>query len=315
MAQLSDTLRDAVREAVVHGAFFLPRERRKAMDRWLRGREEGRKLGLADVVFMSWAKSGRTWLRLMLTRFYQVHYGLPDTAFLEFDNLKTRIPEIPSVFFTHGNYLRNYTGDWETKRHFHDKRILFMARDPRDVAVSQYFQWRHRMRPWKMYLNEYPPAGEDVPIYEFVMEREAGLNSILEFFDVWAREMPKVRDVHLVRYEDLRARTEEVMGDVLAFLGTPGKPEEIAEAVRYARVENMRKIETSRTFWRSGKRLVAGDPGNPDSFKVRRAKVGGWRDYFDDEQVAAIDARVEAELSPIYGYGPASATDPGRAAR
>ena len=61
---------------------------------------------------------------------------------------------------------------------------------------------------------------------------------------------------------------------------------------------------------------MAGDKGNPDSFKVRRAKVGGWRDYFDDEQVAAIDARVRASLSPIYGYDGSGARsdDPGKAA-
>jgi hypothetical protein len=315
LADLRDTLRDAAREALVHGAFFLPAARRKAIDRWLRGREEHRKLQQADVVFMSWAKSGRTWLRLMLSRFYQLRFGLPETAFLEFDNLKRRVPEIPSVFYTHGNYLRDYTGDWQTKRHFYDKRILFMARDPRDVAVSQYFQWRYRMRPWKKLLNDYPPHGEDVSIYDFVMHAEAGLEQILEFYDVWAREMPKVRDVHIVRYEDLRARTEQVLGEVLAFLGTPARPEELADAVRYARLENMRQIERSGTFWRSGRRLVAGDKGNPDSFKVRRAKVGGWRDYFDDAQVAAIDARVSESLSPIYGYDAhtAKSDDPGKA--
>jgi hypothetical protein len=302
VAEARDMWLDAVREVAVHGPFFLPAARRRAIDRWLRGREEARKLRLADVVLMSWAKSGRTWLRLMLSRFYQVRFDLPPRSFLEFDNLKRRRPEIPSVFFTHGNYLRDYTGDWETKRDFYDKRIVFLARDPRDVAVSQYFQWRYRMRPWKKVLNDYPLHGEDVGVYEFVMQRDAGLPRIVEFLNLWAREMPRVRAVHLVRYEDLRARTEPVLGEILEFLGTPGKPEEISEAVRYAAVDNMRRIEQERTFWRSGRRLVAGDRDNPDSYKVRRAKVGGWRDYFDDEQVAAIDAFVREHLAPVYGY-------------
>ncbi len=302
MADLPDMARDVARETLVHALFFLPTERNVALDRWLRGREEARKLRAADYVLMSWAKSGRTWLRLMLSRFYQVRHGLPDSAFLEFDNLKRRQPAIPSVFFTHGNYLRNYTGDWETKKDFYQSRILFLARDPRDVAVSQYFQWKFRMRPRKMLLNDYPEDGADLSVYQFVMEHDAGLPRIVEFLNLWARELPKVRGFHRLRYEDLRARTEESVAEVLEFLGTPGEPEQVAEAVRFAAVENMRKLETSKAFWRSGKRMVAGDPGNPDSFKVRRAKVGGWRDYFDDDQCAAIDGYVQKHLDPVYGY-------------
>ena len=48
--------------------------------------------------------------------------------------------------------------------------------------------------------------------------------------------------------------------------------------------------------------MKAGDKANPDSFKVRRAKVGGYRDYFDDAQVAQLDALTEARLLPGFGY-------------
>ena len=46
----------------------------------------------------------------------------------------------------------------------------------------------------------------------------------------------------------------------------------------------MKQLEQKRVFWLSGFRLRPGDRANPQSYKVRRAKVGGWRDYFDDEQ-------------------------------
>jgi len=46
-----------------------------------------------------------------------------------------------------------------------------------------------------------------------------------------------------------------------------------------------------------------GDKDNPASFKVRKAKVGGYREHFDDAQCAALDAMV-AELDPLFGYGP-----------
>jgi hypothetical protein len=288
--------REAAREALMASLRFLPKQQRKAIDRWLRGREEARKLAETDHVLMSWGKSGRTWLRLMLSRFYQLAYDIPEGRMLEFDNLHQVNPAIPRLFFTHSNYLRDYTGDWTTKRAFYDKRVIMLVRDPRDVAVSQYFQWKFRMRPVKKLLNDYPPHGADVSMFEFVMGEGAGLPAILDFFEIWQRELPKVKASIVVRYEDMRADPPGTLGRVLAFLGTPG-------TVAYAAYENMKQLEQKNVFWLSGIRLRPGDRANPDSYKVRRAKVGGWRDYFDERQGAAIDAMLAARPLPLFGYG------------
>ncbi len=286
--------------------FFLSRERKTSIERWLRGRREYRKIELADCVVVTWAKSGRTWFRLMLSRFYQIKYGLSERRFLEFDNLNKINPEIPKVFFTHGNYLRDYRNNWNSKSEFYDKKIVFLVRDPRDVAVSQYFQWKHRMHKYKKFLNDYPEHGEDLSLYDFVMNRDAGLRRIVGFFNLWASEMPRVRDIMVVRYEDMRKAPETTLKEVLAFMGTPGSDAEIKEAVAFASYDNMKRIEEQRIFWASGRRLVPGKQGNPESYKVRRAKVGGYRDYFDEDQIAEIDRYVDANLSPVFGYGAAS---------
>lgn len=302
-------LRDAAREALVAGLFFLPQQRRKAIDRWLRGREEARKLAQADYVLMSWGKSGRTWLRVMLSRFYQIACAVPEGRMLEFDNLKAYDPAIPSMFYTHGNYLRDYTGNWTDKREFYGKRIVMLVRDPRDIAVSQYYQWKYRMRPVKKILNDYPPHGSDVSLFEFVMNPRCGLPVILDFMEIWQRELPKVAGSVVVRYEDMRADPATALGRVLAFMGTPGMPGQIQAAVDYAAYDNMKRLEQKKVYWLSGWRLVPGDRANPQSFKVRRAKVGGWRDDFDADQIRAIDGLLAARPEPPFGYGAAPALD------
>jgi hypothetical protein len=47
---------------------------------------------------------------------------------------------------------------------------------------------------------------------------------------------------------------------------------------------------------------VPKDRSNPNSYKVRRGKVAGYRDDFDAVQLAAIDRLVETTLDPLYGY-------------
>jgi alcohol sulfotransferase len=50
--------------------------------------------------------------------------------------------------------------------------------------------------------------------------------------------------------------------------------------------------------------LTPRDHSDTDSFKVRRGVIGGYRDYFDDAQCAALDALVAERLDPFFGYGP-----------
>jgi hypothetical protein len=305
-------LKKLIRWVVLKPLFFLPREDRIRVERRLRGREQARKLARADVVVVSFGKSGRTWLRVMLSRFYQIRHGLAERHLIGFDNLHLRNPAIPRIFFTHDNYLKDYTGNRDSKVDYHGAKVVLLVRHPADVAVSQFHQWRHRMRPSKKALNAYPAHGEEVGIAEFVAEREAGLKKVIEFMNGWASEMPRLPNLLVVRYEDLQAQPEQTLAGLLAFMGTPGTPAEIAEAVAFASFENMRKMEQKQTFWLSGGRMVAKDRSNPQSFKVRRGKIGGWRDHFSAAEAARIEALIARELAPVFGY--AGADDPARAA-
>ncbi len=296
-----------LRQLVRFASLFLSEDRSRALERWRRGREEFRKRGLADAAVVSYGKSGRTWLRVMLSRYYQLAHDLPDNIIIGFDNFHRLDPAVPRLFFTHDNYLRDYTGHRDSKRDFYDLKTVLLVRRPQDVAVSQYFQWKFRMRAHKKDLNRYPAHGADLTPYEFVMDPHQGLPHIIDFMNLWAAELPKLRDVLVVRYEDLRAEPVDGLGRILGFLGEAAKPERVAQAVEFASVENLRTLERDRHFWRSGSRMTPRDPANPDSFKVRRAVVGGYRDYFDDEQLARIDAMVRDRLSPDFGYDSAPA--------
>ena len=307
---LQSVTKKLTRFVVLKPLFFLPEERKIAVERWLRGREQFRKLRRADCVVVSFGKSGRTWLRVMLSRFYQLKHGLSERYLIGFDNLHYKNRAIPKIFFTHDNYVKDYTGNADSKADYYGKKVILLVRNPADVAVSQYHQWLHRMRPKKKALNDYPAHGEEVPIFDFVAQREAGLPKAIGFLNGWAQEFPRLPDLLVVRYEDMKSRPEETLGKIVAFIGTPGTEEQIREAVAFASFENMKQMEQKRTFWLSGGRMVPRDRSNPNSFKVRRAKVGGYRDHFSDQENAQIDEAISSQLSPVFGYG--SAEEPAR---
>ncbi len=293
----------ATRHLALGALFFLPKDKRLALERRMRGREEYRKLQEADWVLISWGKSGRTWFRVMLSRFYQLHFELPTEHMLEFDNYHRMDTRAPKVLFSHNNYMRYHLSQQDSLAHFHGKRVVLLVRDPRDVAVSQYFQWRYRMLPRKKELNHYPPHGAEVDIFDFVCDPECGIPRIVEYFNGWARAMPMMGDdLLLIRYEDMRVDPASCLRDAVGFTGTPGSPEHIEAAKEYAAYENMKKRETTSDGMRaSGQRVRPGDGSNPDSFKVRRGKIGGYRDYFTPEQLRVVDGLVEGRLDPALG--------------
>ncbi|HFD13196.1 MAG TPA: sulfotransferase [Crenotrichaceae bacterium] len=286
----------------ISAVFFLPYEKRKHIERNIRGKEEFRKLSEADWVLVSWAKSGRTWLRVMLSHYYQQRFNIPQQYLLDFDNFKIINPQAPSVFFTHGNYLKDYTGNKDTKRDFYHKKIVLLVRDPRDVAVSQYFQWKYRMSPRKKSLNDYPPHEADISMYAFVTSKDCGLPKVIDYFNGWIREKDKVANLLMVRYEDMRKNPEQVMRSILEFTGTPGSEQQIRETVEFSAYQNMKKHEEKQTISNNLGRLGAKQKGNPNSSKVRRAKVGGYKDYFDEQQLKVINTIMRDQLLPELGY-------------
>ena len=296
-------LKRAFRHSTLWLISFLPTEQRRRLERQFRGWEEAEKLAAADIVVISFGKSGRTWLRVMMSRHYQLAYGLDKEELLGFDNLHRKNPEIPSILFTHDNYLKDYTGNADSKVDYLGKRVVLLVRNPRDVSVSQFFQWKHRMRRGKKVLNRYPNHGSDISTFEFVMDELAGLPKVIRFLNLWAEEAPKFEHLHIVRYEDMRADPVTEFSKVISFLGGAVDDDAIRAAVEYSSVENMRKLEEKNDSRLGSGRMKPGKKGVQDSYKVRRAKVGGYRDYFSDEEVEKVDDLVGSTLTSFYGYG------------
>jgi hypothetical protein len=272
-------------------------------ERRLRGAEQFDKLQRADVVVVSFGKSGRTWLRVMLSGLFREMYGLPANAILSFDNFHNINPAVPRIFFTHDNYIKDFSGEFDSKRPFYGKRVVLLARDPRDVAVSQFFQWKFRLKPSKVAINNYPPRGSDIALFDFVTGDYGGsMQAVTDYLNLWARESGSVGQFHLLRYEDLRRAPGEELRRLLDFMQVEASDAQVDAAVEYASFENMKKMEGRQQLRLAGGRMMPRDRQNPDSYKVRRAKIGGYRDYFSDEEVARIDRELAETLDPLFGY-------------
>jgi Sulfotransferase domain len=290
------------REAVVRSLFFLPEERRRQLERWLRGREECWTLKHTDTAIVSCGKSGRTWLRVMLSHFFHMRYDLPGTALIGFDNFHYRNHDIPRIFFTHDSYIHFYTGNFNSKSDYRKVKTLLFVRHPADVAVSQFFQWKHRIIPRKKWLNEYPLHNSTINIFDFVMDKYAGLPYVVQFLNGWNKERSIRADLEAIRYEDMRRDAKGQLERLIRWLGYEPTPLEIDQCVDFGSFENMKKMEKEGVFWLAGRAMKQKGGDSEENQKVRRGIVGGWRDYFDDGQASVINSYVEENLLSGFGY-------------
>ena len=105
----------------------------------------------------------------------------------------------------------------------------------------------------------------------------------------------------LVRYEDLRSDTASQLAGIGAFLGDEFTPEQVEDAVDFASFEKLREKERSGYF--DNRSLTLRNAADPDTLKVRRGKVGGYRDDMTADEAAWMDEQIETRLARRYGYG------------
>jgi hypothetical protein len=307
MALLSDRSK---RRLILWPTAGLPKPLRIAVrDQLLRRLEIGKARRAVGIV-IGHPKSGNTWLRTMISRLYQVRYDLPASLVIKTDDLHRRNREIPSFFCTNGWYgyedvIQPFLAPGAPDHWLRHKAFVLLARNPCDVSVSWYFQFARRVSPSKRELINAtlarPIDHETISMWDFVMQSEVGLPSLIDFLNSWERSLASLPHTLLVRYEDLRSEPAATLARILSHFSLSFSDDEIAEAVRFGSFDNMKRLESEGFFQRSGLAVV--DRSDPDASKVRRGKVGGYREYFTPEQVAEMERLVAEKLSPRFGYG------------
>jgi hypothetical protein len=238
----------------------------------------------ADTYVLSYPKSGRTWLRALLGKTLVDHYRLPNERLLDLEEL-TRLARLPVAAFYHDGSAMLDGLSWRElrsdKAEYRDKRVLLLGRDVRDMLVSAYFHATRRLRFFTGTISA------------FVRDERYGVDKILTFYRQWhaAREVPSA--FMFVRYEAMHADPAGVLGRVLPFIGAREVPAATtAVAADFARFENLRDAEARNLF--DNPVLATRPNADPESFKVRMGRVGGFREHLSTDDVAWIDA-CEAE--------------------
>ena len=301
---------DNAKKAMIIGpTALLPKPLRVPIRKRLLGRLEVDIARRSQLVIIAHPKSGNTWLKVMLTRLYGIRHGIAPEDFAKYPALADRNPAIPRFAATNGWYsYERAVGDQLTPQapdsELKHKSVVLLARNPLDIAVSWFFQFTRRQSAHKQELInaaiDHPIDRHTIEMWEFVRYSDIGLPSLIKFLNYWARNLAALDKTLLTSYEALRTDPGSVLKQITGLMGDTFSDEEVQTAVDFGSFDNLRKLE-SEGFFRSGG-LTLRNAGDPESFKVRRAKVGGYRDYFTPEQADELQQLVATQLSPTLGY-------------
>jgi hypothetical protein len=239
-----------------------------------------------DTFIVSYPRSGNTWTRFLAANL--IYAGPPVT----FDNIERLIPDCEAQS---NRYLKRVARPRIIKSHsYFDPRyprVIYIVRDPRDVALSYY----DFSRKYRHFEDSYPLERY---IEDFVAGRllSADWGTWAENVSSWAFARGARPGFLLLRYEDMKTRPEQELTRIAGFLGIEASPERLQTAIERSSAERMREMEKTQ-----GKGWITTKNKRDDIPFVRTAVAGGWRNKLPPESVAEIESAWGSIMAQL-GY-------------
>ena len=217
-------------------------------------------MAVPELLVMSYPKSGRTWLRVMLDEL----------------GIKAAYTHLLSGH-QHGRQLHEL--DMELDPRF--RRYLALLRDPRDTVVSGYYQAALRLKNYHG------------PVSGFIRDPSHGIERTIGFNLRLAERCARRTDCLVLTYEQMLADPAQALRRVGAFAGYSLDDATVVRIVANNTFERMQARERAGEFDERYGNILSGRLTEvPDAMKVRRGVVGGYRDELSAEDIAHVDKAV-----------------------
>ena len=102
--------------------------------------------------------------------------------------------------------------------------------------------------------------------------------------------------VLILTYEDLKKDAFKEVSRLLDFMEIRINPHNLRQAIEFSSFSNMQNMEKAGQF--ADPRLIPGDKDNVNSFKVRKGKVGNYKEELNEADVEHVNQNIAKNLCP-----------------
>ena len=258
------------------------------------------KSGVNKIHAVSFPKSGRTWLQLMMAKIYSdlcerdINDVLNDSN-PHYRNLKTG-EFMPHLFFSHGWHNgRIGQGNYFPEAYYKKSKVFLLVMDPRDTVISHYYHSRWRDEDFEGTVSDflrYPYHGKEPD----TRQARFGIGPIINYMNAWITNRKLLSDIYIAYYEDFKDDVTCQLTLLCNYVGIAVDNAVIDTAVDYGSFENMRKLEEEETLdWHGMAKSKTGKGS-----KVRKGKIGGFKEELDQEDNLFLNNEINKKLNPFY---------------
>jgi sulfotransferase family protein len=228
-----------------------------------------------DTFLVSYPRSGNTW-----TRFLVANLLRPQEA-ASFATIERVVPDAEAQS---SRYMQRIASPRMIKSHsYFDPRyprVIYIVRDPRDVALSYYD-----------FSRKYRQIEDSYPLERYIADFVTG-HLISADWGTWGENVASwvfARGARpgflLLRYEDMQAHPERELTRIAKFLGIEASSELLQTTLERSSADRMREMEKTQ-----GKDWVSTKNKRTDIPFIRTASAGGWKTKLRPESVAQIES-------------------------
>ncbi|HWY20194.1 MAG TPA: sulfotransferase domain-containing protein [Candidatus Acidoferrum sp.] len=240
-----------------------------------------------DRFLVSYPRSGSTWTRFLIG-------NLLSSEPITFANIESRLPSIylctdralrrvahPRLLTSHEAFDPSY------------KTIIYVVRDPRDVAVSFYhYSVKNRHIPDGFSMDKFVSLYVTVDVHPMYNRWGSWADNVMS----WVAMRQDRSGFLLLRYEDMVEAPERELAKVASLLKLDVAPERLSRAVELSSADRMRRLEKEQhQLWTQTSQTRSDKPF------VRAAASGGWQSSLSPAAVAEIEDAWGAAMETL-GY-------------
>jgi hypothetical protein len=171
--------------------------------------------------------------------------------------------------------------------------VIYIVRDPRDVAVSFYFyNLKVRVIPDGYSMDDFVARFVNANVVPYADRVGCWQDHVLS----WVRLREGNPGFRLLRYEDLLADPAKELARLAPMFGIEPTPARIERAVQLSSASHMQSLEK-----RQSQQWVATKDTRQDIPFVREAKSGGWRNQLSPAAVQTVERAWGSSMKEL-GY-------------
>lgn len=198
-----------------------------------------------------------------------------------------------SIAYVHGDAApkkgRHFSSMTFNLSKLQDRKVIFLIRDPRDTVVSAYHDAVNRDRVF------------DQGISKFIRHPRFGIEKVLRFHQLCHENHPLVPQSIILRYEALKKDSIREMQKPIKLLNWEVSDQELAHTIESHSFRNMKKMEMTGNVKKDyAYALSPGNPKIPDSYKVRKGQVGGYKTELSEEDIEFCNHMMKVKSNPFY---------------